>query len=267
MLVETRVGRLFIEDLGSGPAVVLWPSLFTSGRMWHAQMEPLAAAHRVIAIDPPGHVRSSVPRADYTMNDCVAASLEVLDAVGEKRVAWFGLSWGGMVGMRLAARHPDRVAALGLFDTSARGEPSWARVKYTILAETLLRPIGPVREMVERLAVPELLGATTRRTNPELVERLADSLTRLDRVGILRAMRAVFSRDDVLRELSAIRAPTLVLVGDEDTATVPAESERIHAAILGSRLVRVARSGHLPALEAPADVTREMLALLESAGW
>ncbi|MCC7539207.1 MAG: alpha/beta fold hydrolase [Deltaproteobacteria bacterium] len=267
MLVDTRVGRIFIEDQGSGPAVALWPSLFTNGRMWHAQIQALSDTHRVISIDPPGHARSLVPRADYTMDDCVAAAAEVLDAVGERRVAWFGLSWGGMVGMRLALRHPERIVALGLLDTSARKEPAWNRIKYTVLAETLLRPLGPVREMIDRLAVPELLGATTRRTNPTLADQLGDSLSRLERKGALRAMRAVFSRDDVLGELSRIRVPTLVLVGEEDTATLPAESERIHAAILGSKLVKIPGAGHLAAIEAPDAVTHAMLDLLAAARW
>jgi 3-oxoadipate enol-lactonase len=80
-------------------------------------------------------------------------------------------------------------------------------------------------------------------------------LLALDR-NIYRAVTAVTGRSSVYEELKNIRCPTLVIVGEEDVATVPAKAERIHQAIAGSELVRIPRAGHTSTIEAPEEVTR-----------
>lgn len=267
MLVDTLLGRMFVEVHGrdSGPTIALWPSLFTHGRMWHAQLAPLGERHRVIVIDPPGHGRSFVPPREYAMDECVTAACEILDQLDAPRVAWAGLSWGGMVGMRLALRHPERVWALALLATNARAERPWRIVEHKLLTEGLLRPFGPVRPIIAAVGLPKFVGATTLRTNRAVCERVVDILCSHDRVAMLRAMRCVDARSDVLDELRAVRCPTLVLVGDEDVATPVHESQRIAAVVPGAELSVVGHAGHLVAMEAPERVTDELLRLLRFA--
>src|SRR3546814_5016789 len=78
-------------------------------------------------------------------------------------------------------------------------------------------------------------------------------LTR-NRLSIWRAVNGVIDRQGVHDELPRIACPVLVMVGEQDTATVPAKAERIHAAIPQSRLVRIAKAGHSSSVEQPAAV-------------
>jgi len=78
----------------------------------------------------------------------------------------------------------------------------------------------------------------------------------LDKVGTSRAAHGVIDRDGVYDQLGRIETPTLVLVGDEDVATVPAKAERLHQAIEGSRLVIIPGAGHSSSIEQPALVAR-----------
>ena len=73
----------------------------------------------------------------------------------------------------------------------------------------------------------------------------------------------MIQRPSVYDELSRITAPTLVLVGEEDTVTVPAKAERIAAAITGAKLVRVPRAGHILTLEQPQAATRAISGFLD----
>lgn len=257
MLVETPCGRLFVETVGEGPDVVLWHSLLCDGGMWRPQVDALRDRYRLINIDGPGHGRSAPTRAPYTLDDCVTAAEQVMEALGVERAAWCGLSWGGMVGMRLALRRPDRVSALVLMDTSARAEDPIKKVRYRIL-EAITRAVGPIPP-VQRRIVPLFFTEDTQRARPELVQRFVDHIQRMDRGSLVHAVDAViFTRDDISAEIGRIEARALVMTGEEDRATPMAEAELIADQIEGARLVRIPRAAHLANLEQPEIVNDEI---------
>jgi pimeloyl-ACP methyl ester carboxylesterase len=110
-------------------------------------------------------------------------------------------------------------------------------------------------------------------TLPNLVapQHLADeSLLRVIRVmaeevgaeAFERQQNAIMSRPDSRPTLGAIRCPTLVLVGEQDTLTPPDRAQEIAAGISGSRLVTVPRCGHVSTLERPDEVSRALVEFL-----
>jgi 3-oxoadipate enol-lactonase len=260
MRVATPVGRLSVEVSGQGPAVVLWHSFLHHGGMWNAQVEALSAHFRVLNVDAPGHGRSDVIRRPLTMADCADAVLAVLDHEGIDRAAMCGLSWGGMVAMKLATIAPERLWSMALFDTSCRTEPRLNRAKYVALG-TLFTQLGAVPRLmqpVEKL----LFGPRARRGGGPLIEDWRAYVARLDRPSVWQALRCIFERADLTAQLSRVRIPTLVGVGEDDAAQPIAESRAIAAAIAGARLVVFPSSGHLSALESPAPVNDALLAFL-----
>lgn len=258
MLVETRrCGRLYVDVQGEGPVIALWHSVLCDGAMWSTIPAELARTHRVINIDAPGHGRSSRIRAPYTMDDCVDAALEVLDACGAQHVVWVGLSWGGMVGMRLAIRAPERLRGLVLVDTNADSEVPEKLPRYRVMA-AVVRVLGPVPQILDRVE-PIYLSPHTIRTNRTLVSEFRRTITSMDPDSIRHVLDAViFGRDDVRPQLHRIRAPTLVIVGEDDVATPLQRAEDIVARIRGSRLAVIPRAGHLSAWEQPDAVRGEI---------
>lgn len=265
MLIETRCGRLFVEEYGDelpGLPVVLWHSLLCDGGMWKAQLDALRGRARVINIDAPGHGRSAPTRKPYTIDDSAAAALEVLDTLKIERCKWVGLSWGGMVGMRLALQAPERIERLALLDTNADAESKEKLPSYRVLA-FLARTIGPFPMLLDRI-VPIFFSPATRRTRPELVRTFRERLGAMDKTSIHHAVDAViFTRKDIRSQLSAIRCPTLAIVGNDDIATPLARTDDICSRITGSTQVRIRDAGHLSAWEQPDAVNAALLPFLD----
>lgn len=83
-----------------------------------------------------------------------------------------------------------------------------------------------------------------------------------NRKGVTRAVTGVITRQPVIDELGKIRAPTLIMVGDQDVATVPAKSQRIQQRIANSRLVVIPGAGHTSTVEEPAFVNAQLSSFL-----
>ncbi|MDQ3035420.1 MAG: alpha/beta fold hydrolase [Myxococcota bacterium] len=262
MLVETRrCGRLWVDVRGEGAPIVLWHSVLCDGSMWSTIPGELARTHRVINIDAPGHGRSSPSREAYTMDDCVDAAIAVLDACGAPRAIWCGLSWGGMVGMRLAIRSPHRVSALALIDTNADDEVPEKLPSYHAMAAIVrvLGPIGPILDRVEKI----YFSPSSLRPRRPIVDEFRRGIASMDRESIRRVLDAViFGRDDIRPQLARITAPTLVVVGADDVATPRQRSEDIASRIRGARLVEIPRAGHLSAWEQPGAVREAIESLI-----
>ncbi|HJL19930.1 MAG TPA: alpha/beta fold hydrolase [Sandaracinaceae bacterium LLY-WYZ-13_1] len=264
MLVETRLGRLFVEERGEGAPVLLWHSLLCEGGMWRLQVPRLAERHRVINLDAPGHGRSAPVRRAFSLWDCAEAAVEVMDALAIERAHWAGLSWGGMTGMRLALTHPDRLRSLALLDTSADREARRKVPSYRVM-HVVAKAVGAVPPLIDRIE-PLFFTAQTRRANRAVVEPFRDQLARMDPGSLGHAVDAViFDRRDIRDRIGRIRLPTLVMVGREDVATPPARAREIADRIPGAELVELPGAAHLSALEQPDRVTEALLAHFERA--
>ena len=160
---------------------------------------------------------------------------------------------GGMVGMRLAVRHPELVRSLVLVGTSASREPR--RLRYRLFG-LCARAFG-VRA-VTPLVMPVQFGRRFLRAPTRSAERREwfDRIAATDLRGGLLASRAVIEREDFSAHLGELRQPVLVMVGEDDRATPPDEARRLHDALPGSEFVIVPGAGHaLPIEDASAVAT------------
>jgi 3-oxoadipate enol-lactonase len=243
--------RLYYEDTGGpGAPLVFSHGLLWSGRMFDKQVAALKDRYRCITYDHRGQGQSDVWRVDTVdMETVYADAVALLEKLGVGPCHFAGLSMGGFVGMRLAARRPELLRSLILVETTADPEPAENVPRYKAL-NFVARWFG-LRWVADRV-MPIMFGRTFLEDPARAVER-AEWRRRLieNRRDIWRAVNGVVRRRGVYEELSRIQTPTLVVVGAEDTATVPAKAERIHAAIAGSRLVKMPRGGHSSSVEAP----------------
>ena len=262
MYVPTRLGRWYYEEHGKSrregdAAMVLWPSFLTDGGMWDEQVRPLSDLGRVIVFDPPGHGKSEVP-PPFSLDDNARALADAMDAVKAPRAVLVGLSWGGMIGMRLAALFPERVAGLALLDTSAAPEMMRNRVQYRAMLSTFRR-VGFPSWAAERRIIPLYFAESTIRSRPELPKRFWNDAVGFSREGVYKSGKAIFQRDDFRSNLGGIRAHTLVMCGAEDRATPPARAEEIARGISGAELLMIPGAGHLSAIEQPDRVNAALV--------
>jgi len=254
--IEVNGTRLHVEDTGpgsSGETIVMSHGLLWSSEMFRSQIDHLRARYRVVAWDHRGQGKSADDaRRTIGMELVTDDARAVIDALGLGRVHFLGLSMGGFVGMRIAARWPDALRSLVLLNTSAEPEPSTNVPKHVALG-TVAETLG--LELVAFRVMPIMFGRTTMES-PSRAELRDTWRARLvaNRKSIVRAVRGVTWREGIEHLLPAIRVPTLVLAAEEDAATIPAKGERIHRGITGSKLVMIPRAGHSSSIEAPDEV-------------
>ncbi|WFM72806.1 alpha/beta fold hydrolase [Halomonas sp. CKK8] len=258
-VIDNQGVAIVFEEAGAGLPIVLLHSFLGSGEIWRAQVPVLAAQHRVINVDVRGHGRSGHLTELFTLYDAVDDVIAVLDALGIERAVWCGLSIGGMVALRGAIRHPQRVAGLILMDTDAGAETAWHRVKYRAMG-IVVRVFGfrPLLPFVTRL----MFGTTTRRDDPALVSETRAMIARNHVPSALRCLEALTRRDSVVERLHEIDVPALVMVGEEDRMLPPRLSRRIQEGLVDASLTTIPGAGHLTPLEQPERVNATVLAFL-----
>ncbi len=245
----------YYEDTGGpGPAIVFSHGLLMSSRMFAAQMAAFKGRYRCIAYDHRGQGQSSDPGGrSHDMDTCARDAVSMIEGIDARPCHFVGLSMGGFVGMRLAARRPDLLYSLSLLETSAEPEAPENVPKYRRLG--LVASTLGTRWVVDRV-MPILFGRTFM-TDPAMADARASWRAEIASRprSIVRAVRGVIERRGVMDEITSVRLPTLVMVGDEDVATPPRKARRIHEQIPGSRLAQIKAAGHSSPIEQPAEVT------------
>jgi pimeloyl-ACP methyl ester carboxylesterase len=255
--IEVNGTTLYYEDTGpgsTGETIVFSHGLLWGTELFTAQIEALRGRYRCIAWDHRGQGRSAGDPHRHTigMELVWQDAAAFLEAVAGGPVHFCGLSMGGFVAMRMAARRPDLVRSLVLIETSADPEPTQNIGRYRLLTR-VVRTLGPriVRKQVGAIMMGRsILTDPSRRTERE---RYIDIMSR--RKDIWRAVNGVIDRAGIHDELARIRVPTVVLVGNEDVATPIAKAQRIVAGITGATLVEIPRAGHSSTVEEPQAVT------------
>jgi len=237
-----------LDGDGSAPVLVLSGSLGTTHAMWEPQGPALAERFRVLRYDHPGHGGSAPGPA--TIEGIARAVLGLLDELGLDRVAFCGLSLGGMVGMWLGANAPDRVERLVLCCTAPHLPPRefWQERADTVRAQC----VGAIADIV----VARWFTPRFNAEHPGTVRRYRDMLASTPAEGYARCCEAI--RDMDLRpDLGRIGAPTTVVLGAHDPV-VPDEGKRALAGISGARIVEL-DAAHLANVEQPDAFTAAVL--------
>lgn len=235
----------------AAPVLVLAGSLGSTIEMWRPQA-PLAERFRVIRVDHRGHGRSPVPEGPYRVADLAGDVLALLDRLGLERVAWCGLSLGGMVGMHLASEAPERISRLVLCCTSAHFPDTsvWAD-RIAAVAADGTEPLAA--GVVERWFTPDWAAA-----HPDVVAEARAMVANTPDAGYLACCQALEAWDHRDR-LAAITAPTLVVAGADDPSTpVEPHARTIAEGIPGARL-EVLPAAHLATVQC-AEAANDLIA-------
>jgi 3-oxoadipate enol-lactonase len=255
--------RLAYSDDGPGPAVVLLHGFPLSRAMWAEQLSGIGSTYRVIAPDLRGHGDSPAPEGVYTMDEMADDVIELLDFLSiSERFVLGGLSMGGYVALSLVMRYPDRVRGLMLFDTRAGADTPEAAQNREASARAILQA-DSAKAFVDGM-IPKLFAPITLEQRPERVEPMRAVMEKNTPRGVAGALRGIAIRPDRRAGLSGIQVPTLVLVGEHDVITPPAEAKALAAAIANAQLEVIPDSGHMAPYENPSAANAVILRFLKS---
>ena len=260
--IRVNGAELFYEEQGTGDETIYFShGLLWSCRMFDNQIATLKDQYRCIAFDHRGQGKSEVTRSGYDMETLSEDAAALIEAVGGAPCHFLGLSMGGFVGLRLAARRPELIKSLILVETSAGVEPVENRAKYTQL-NFIARWIS--LRLVSKQVMKVMFGQKFL-SDPARAEQRREwqrRLVRNHRIGVTRATTGVITRQDVYEEIEQIRVPTLIIVGDQDVATPLPHAQRLHEGIVGSQLVVIPGAGHTSTVEEPAAINAALRAFL-----
>jgi 3-oxoadipate enol-lactonase len=261
--VRTNGQQVYYEVHGDGPPLVLVMGIGYDSSLWTQQIPALATRFRVVLLDNRDAGRSSRAEHPYAIADMADDVAGLLDALDIDRTHLLGLSMGSMIGMEFALRHADRLDRLVLAGPGAAPARSavdpisiWNWVKANdpggqvfggqqfawLFSAAFLRNRQAVQETIALLA-----------GNPHPIEPEAYDRQALAYVGF-----------DALDRLAGIRAPTLVIVGEQDLLTPPWIAREVADGIPGARFEIVTGDGssHVLPLERPDDFNRLALDFL-----
>jgi pimeloyl-ACP methyl ester carboxylesterase len=189
--------------------------------------------------------------ADHTRDASMPAIAQRILASAPPRFSLVGLSMGGYVAFEILRQAPERVAKLALLDTTAR--PDLPEQTEQRRSQIELAQGGRFAD-IARLLFPRFV-ATFRHDDRALKALVRTMAEDTGPEAFVRQQTAISRRVDSRPDLGRIRAPTLVVVGEDDALTPPDRAVEIASAIPGARYLVVPRCGHLSTLEQPQVVT------------
>ena len=237
------------ESYGSGPAATLLLShgFGSSQRAWASNVNALSAGRLCATWDMRGHGKSDSPSAPdaYSAAHCVADMAALLDEVDADKAVLGGLSLGGYLSLAFYLAHPERVAALMLFDTGPGFRNDEARQRWNDRATA----------QADRLEREGLAAIGSDRW----LHRSAD--------GLARAARGMLTQRDasVMESLPQITVPTLVLVGSEDKPFIGA-ANYMAGKIPNATLAVIDRAGHVSNVDRPQAFNASVRDFLRTLG-
>ncbi|MBA3330990.1 MAG: alpha/beta fold hydrolase [Actinobacteria bacterium] len=266
MLADIEGARLWYEERGEGPAVVLLHAGIADARMWDEQVDALAEGHRVIRYDMRGYGHSPLPPGPFSHVRDLEALLAHLDC---GHVSLVGLSHGGQVALDFALTRPEPVKALVLVAPSLADHEWSPEARRVSDEEDACYEAGDLDGAVEvnlRAWVDGPLRASDA-VEPAVRERVRVMCRRSFELYSEAMAQGEPGPSAPLdppagARLGEVRAPTLVLVGDADMPDMLTISERLESGIAGARRVVLPGVAHMVNLERPERFTELVLAFL-----
>lgn len=255
--IDLRAGSLAWDVTGDPghPGMVLIHSLGADSRMWDDQIPELEAHRRLVRIDLPGHGQSEAREGDYTIESLSLDMADVASEVGLDTFDVCGISLGGAISLWMAINLPDKVDRLIACNTGAKigTSDAWSERIESVLEGGM--------EAIRDAVVPRFITTDLEQRRPAAHRKVYEMFDAIDPIGYAGCCAAL--RDMDLRgELGRIKAPTLLIGGDEDISTPPESMEQLQESIAGSRLTLIERAAHLSNIDQPERFNRAVVSAL-----
>jgi pimeloyl-ACP methyl ester carboxylesterase len=245
---------------GEGPTVLLIHGIGGDWRTWEPVLDGLAREHHVVAVDLPGHGRSTKGAGDYSLGALATTLRDLGGALGIERATVVGHSLGGGIAMQFAYQFPERCERLVLVSSGGLGPDVGLVLRLATLpgSELFLSLVAPAARSLVNLAAGagRLLRVHATPDTEHYAHAfaaLADPDTRAAFLGTLRGVvgtrgQLVDARD---RLYLAQHMPTLIVWGERDAVLPVDHGHAAQQAMPGSRLEIFENAGHLPQLNDP----------------
>ena len=227
----------------SKPALVFSNSLGTKYSMWQPQIAHFQQDYYVICYDTRGHGGSEAPQGPYSLEQLGQDVVNLLDHLNIAKVAFCGISMGGLTGQWLAIHKPERFSQVIVCNTAAKigQEQAW-QDRAALVREQGLAPIAAT-------AASRWFTNPFIQSNPAVVAELSNDLGAGSPEGYANCCEAL-AKADVREQLSSIQIPVLIIAGQQDPVTTVADGQFMQQRIANSRLFEI-NASHISNIEQP----------------
>jgi 3-oxoadipate enol-lactonase len=239
--IENSGAKIYWDERGHGDPVLLIMGLGYPSDMWHRTRPVLDAHYRTIVLDNRGVGRSDMPPGPYPIDLMASDAVAVMDAAKVERAHVFGISMGGMIAQELTLHNPGRARSLILGCTAAGG-PTAVRAEPQVTQMLMARGYQSPDEAAEA-ALPFIYDAATPRARID--EDLAVRRPWFPRPEAYIAQLTGILAWEAYSRLPEIKAPTLVIHGQNDRLVPPGNGQLIAQRIPGAKLVLLPNAGHI----------------------
>jgi 3-oxoadipate enol-lactonase len=251
--------KLTFHKRVSGATLILIHAFPFSSKMWDGLIASLSDLDISIAtIDLPGFGKE--PNAVWTMSGIARSIHEAIKERALEKPVLCGLSMGGYIALSYCRGYPDSLAGLILADTKSAADPESVKQDREKFAQDALKR-GAIAAIERNLT--KMTSDWTKTNAPEIAEQIKTWMLEADPQATANALRAMAQRPDSTEILSSLKIPVLLIVGEEDPVTSPAEMEKMAAVLPNATLVRIPNASHMSVNEKPEEFTaavREYLA-------
>jgi pimeloyl-ACP methyl ester carboxylesterase len=262
-VTETAQAELHYEVAGEGPPVVLIHEGIADSRMWEPQWTSFPPTHRTVRYDMRGFGETPITPGSFSNARDLVGLLERL-ALGP--AALVGVSLGGRVALEVAVARPELVSALVLVGAGLPGHDWTEETQAGWTEEQAALERGDVEAAVElnlRMWV-DGPGRSPSDVDPDVREQVAVMQRRAFelQLPVGDAGEEEPLVPDLADRLTEIRAPTLIVVGEEDRPDIHTIADRLAAALPHARRASIPATAHIPSLERPDEFDRLVLEFL-----
>jgi len=258
-LIKISSIRLNYELDGEGPAVVFINGLTMDVNGWYFQGPAFTERYKVLRYDCRGQGQSDKPDMDYSQEMHANDLKDLMDKLGIKKAHIVGISNGGMIAQHFTLRYPEKIGGLVLVDTC-----SFIDTLLELIIKTWIKAteIGG-SEFRYDMALPALFAESYIKDNFEAIQVMREiNITNNPPKPIINLGKGCL-KHNVTDRISEIKAPTLIIVGEEDILIPLKYSKILHDKIKGSKLVIIKDCGHVPPIEKPEEFNKVVLEFLK----
>jgi pimeloyl-ACP methyl ester carboxylesterase len=254
---------LYHKVHGRGEPLLLIAGLGADNSCWAGVVRKFSSRFQTIVFDNPGSGRSSPFKKPHTIRQLAADAVRLLDNLGIERAHLIGHSMGGYIAQELAINYPKRVNKL-ILEGTAPVSSSRNNALFSEFAKKL-REKQAFKEWIKTWASwlfsPKTFDSGT------FVETFIKQATKYpyrSTVAGFKAQVEAIAKFNSLSRLSAIKAKTLIIEGEDDILIRPDEAEVLAKQIPGSKIKLIKNTAHYVHLENPPLLTKIVTEFLES---
>jgi 3-oxoadipate enol-lactonase len=242
------------------------PIIFIHGfpfdkKSWDHQLDFLKDTHRAIAVDIRGFGKSSLGEKTVNIDLYANDLIHLMDALKIEKAVVCGLSMGGYILLNAVSRFSDRFEAIVLCDTQCIADsPDQKAGRAEAIKKIENGGLEDFAKDFIKKAFSE--GIANEKENLLLTAKEVIVSTSVD--AVVAGLNAIAQRSDTCSILGEINIPTLIICGDKDKITIPAQSEYLNQNIKNSKLRYIKGAGHLSNIEEPTEFNEYLLDFLKS---